>query len=121
MDEMYLLRPDGDPTTPDYIMVRVIGNAPDAVSLKAKVLGRPDPNAGNYALVETPEGNREAVVRDALVTAEEAIAASLSDEDIAAWHEGELTENTAVLVKHFGTFQVWGSHDGPEPLSVTLL
>lgn len=51
----------------------------------------------------------------------ELIAGRLSPEDVEAWHQCEMTDNAQDLIDTFGDFQVWGSHDGPEPLTVTLL
>jgi hypothetical protein len=53
---------------------------------------------------------------------EATIEAALTDEDIAAWHEGELTAHAEELVERFGTFQVWGDRQGGmhEPLRVVL-
>ena len=47
----------------------------------------------------------------------------LTDEDVDAWHKGVMTEHLRKAWRSFPvqhTFQVWGSHDGSEPLSVIV-
>jgi len=50
------------------------------------------------------------------------IADNLTDEDIRQWHDGEMTDNVQALMDAVGVdcIQVWGSHDGLEPVSVNL-
>ncbi len=44
----------------------------------------------------------------------------LTDEDIAAWHSGEMTTHVELLLAttETGEIQIWGSRVGTEPLSV---
>ena len=51
------------------------------------------------------------------------IVANLTREDVRAWHdECEMMQNVRDLLDAVGVdcIQIWGSHDGPEPLSVNL-
>lgn len=44
----------------------------------------------------------------------------LTDDDIEAWHGGELTGHVEYLMNQLGVseLQIWGSREGREPLSV---
>jgi hypothetical protein len=62
---------------------------------------------------------------DFVRTMEQFFEDNLTDEDIAAWHEGELSEHAEALleqVREMGVdaIQVWGSRTGMEPLSVNV-
>jgi hypothetical protein len=52
------------------------------------------------------------------------IATNLSDEDIEAWHNGELTYNTEgmsqALNKYGLEIEIWGSRIRPEPLTIKI-
>jgi len=50
------------------------------------------------------------------------IESRLTDNDIKMWHEkAECTEHVEQLMHECGaTIQIWGSHAGPEPLSVVI-
>lgn len=51
------------------------------------------------------------------------IADNLSAEDVRQWHEeSNATENVQALMDAVSVdcIQIWGSHDGPEPLHVNL-
>lgn len=50
------------------------------------------------------------------------IAANLTEDDVREWHDGEMTKNVEALMDAVGVdcIQIWGSHDGPEPVHVNL-
>ena len=52
----------------------------------------------------------------------ERIENGLTQEDVEAWHNGELTAHVEQLMSEFDVdeLQIWGSHDGNEPLSVIV-
>ena len=55
--------------------------------------------------------------------AEDFIEDNLTCEDVQQWHEeSNATENVEALMDAVDVdcIQIWGSHDGPEPLSVNL-
>lgn len=58
-------------------------------------------------------------IRDAIADAAESF---LTQEDAEAWHQGEMTPNIKVLVNTLDEFNaipiIWGSPEGPEPLTV---
>ena len=47
----------------------------------------------------------------------------ITDEDIEAWHECEMTEHLEQILNDAGVsvIQIWGSRDGPEPLTVIVI
>lgn len=52
----------------------------------------------------------------------EYIASILTDEDVQAWHdEARCTEHVELLVDEYGPFEIWGSRQGAEPLTVKML
>lgn len=54
--------------------------------------------------------------------AKDMLLAELSDEDIEAWHAGDVTPHVEGLMNSLKVkeLQVWGSRTGREPLSVIL-
>jgi hypothetical protein len=50
------------------------------------------------------------------------IEENLTDEDIEAWHNGELTAHVEQLMREAGVdeLQIYGSHTGSEPLSIIV-
>lgn len=58
-------------------------------------------------------------VADAVVATQEGyILETLTDEDVEAWHSGAGSETITSLIERFGVFEVWGSRQGPEPLTI---
>lgn len=62
------------------------------------------------------------VIVSATEVPDEYIEANLSDEDIDAWHEGEVTDHLRQLMTEAGVecIEIWGSRTGSEPLSVNV-
>jgi len=50
------------------------------------------------------------------------IVTHLTSRDVKEWHKGNLTRNVAALMREaqVDCIQIWGCHDGPEPLFVNL-
>lgn len=58
-------------------------------------------------------------VADAVVTMQkELIEEALTNDLIDIWHAGTANGEFNDLIQRFGVFQVWGSRDGNEPLSI---
>lgn len=53
----------------------------------------------------------------------EVLVDALTDEDIEAWHNGELTDHVEKLMAHLGVSEmhIWGSNVNTEPLSVKVI
>jgi hypothetical protein len=55
-----------------------------------------------------------------------AIQEAMTDADVDAWHEGDITEHMRNILDDFNRLmpgaavQVWGSRNGTEPLSITI-
>lgn len=49
------------------------------------------------------------------------IESQLTDQDVEAWHNGNMTSHVEQLMKEadLDCIAIWGSRKGPEPLSVT--
>lgn len=90
------------------------------VNQVAEVLGKPELEAEIEAWLsdETDADDVDALAYNFRKCIEDKIADGLTDEDIAAWHAGELSDNASALVARYGAFQVWGSRTGSEPLSI---
>lgn len=90
------------------------------VAAIAAKIERPQDEANIAAWLsdETDADDVEALANSYKLHVADRIADKLTDEDIAARHAGETTGHVLEIVNQYGTFQVWGSRTGSEPLSI---
>lgn len=90
------------------------------VAAVAEQLGKPEMAAEIAAWLsdETDADNVAALAANFCEYIKREIADGLGDDDVQAWHASESTETIEALVRRVGTFEVWGSRTGPEPLSI---
>lgn len=92
----------------------------ETVAAIAERIDRPHDEANIAAWLSDGEyvNDVEALAHDYMAVLRDRIADKLTDDDIAAWHDGEITEHAQEIIDQFGTFQVWGSRTGSETLTI---
>jgi hypothetical protein len=80
-----------------------------------------DNGDGNWSVTDNGDETGDLDYENAMRVALECV---ITDEDVEAWHNGDgMTAHLYTAWQKFPSprvFQVWGSRDGSEPLSITI-